>query len=36
MVNMISHARSFEMQTKLIQKAETNDAKASQLLNLNG
>jgi flagellar basal body rod protein FlgF len=35
LVNMITHARSFEMQTKLLQKAEGNDAKASQLLNLN-
>ncbi len=34
MVNMITHARSFELQTKLLQKAEGNDAKAAQLLNL--
>lgn len=36
MVNMITHARSFELQTKLLTKAESNEAKASQLLNLNG
>jgi flagellar basal-body rod protein FlgF len=36
MVNMITHARSFELQTKLLQKAESNDAKAAQLLNLVG
>ncbi len=36
MVSMINHARSFEMQTKLLTKAESNEAKASQLLNLNG
>jgi flagellar basal-body rod protein FlgF len=36
LVNMITHARSFELQTKLLQKAESNEAKASQLLNLNG
>lgn len=36
MVNMITHARSFELQTKLLTKAENNEAKASQLLNLNG
>lgn len=36
LVNMISHARSFDLQTKLITKAESNEAKASQLLNLNG
>lgn len=35
MVSMINHARSFEMQTKLLTKAESNEAKASQLLNLN-
>lgn len=36
LVNMITHARSFELQTKLLTKAENNEAKASQLLNLNG
>lgn len=36
MVNMITHARSFDLQTKLLTKAENNEAKASQLLNLNG
>ncbi|MDP2783726.1 MAG: flagellar basal body rod C-terminal domain-containing protein, partial [Sulfurimicrobium sp.] len=36
MVNMITHARSFDMQTKLVTHAQSNDAKASQLLNLNG
>lgn len=35
MVNMISLARQFEMQMKLIQSAESNDAKAAQLLGLN-
>ncbi|MFN3752093.1 MAG: flagellar basal-body rod protein FlgF [Thiobacillus sp.] len=34
MVNMISLARQFEMQMKLIQSAESNDAKAAQLLGL--
>lgn len=36
LVNMITHARSFDLQTKLLTKAENNEAKASQLLNLNG
>lgn len=36
LVNMISLGRSFEMQTKLLQRAESNEAKASQVLNLNG
>ena len=36
LVNMITHSRNFELQTKLLQKAESNEAKASQLLNLNG
>lgn len=35
MVSMINHARSFEMQTKLLTTAQSNDAKAGQLLNLN-
>ena len=35
MVNMISLARQFDMQMKLLQKAETNDGKAAQLLSLN-
>ncbi|MDP1897233.1 MAG: flagellar basal-body rod protein FlgF [Sulfurimicrobium sp.] len=34
MVNMIAHARSFEMQIKLVTNAQSNDAKAAQLLNL--
>ncbi|MGV8893110.1 MAG: flagellar basal-body rod protein FlgF [Burkholderiaceae bacterium] len=34
MVNMISLARQFEMQLKLIQNADTNANKASQILNL--
>jgi flagellar basal-body rod protein FlgF len=36
MVNMISLARQFEMQLKLLQNAESNDAKAAQLLSLAG
>ena len=35
MVNMISLARQFDMQMKLLQNAETNDGKAAQLLSLN-
>jgi flagellar basal-body rod protein FlgF len=35
MVNMISLAREFETQMKLLQNAENNDNKAGQLLNLN-
>ena len=35
MVNMISLARQFETQMKLIQSAENNADKASQLFNLN-
>ncbi|NMM28516.1 MAG: flagellar basal-body rod protein FlgF [Glaciimonas sp.] len=34
MVNMISLARQFEIQMKLIQNADTNASKASQILNL--
>ncbi|MBU1222982.1 MAG: flagellar basal-body rod protein FlgF [Gammaproteobacteria bacterium] len=34
MVNMISLARQFEMQIKLLQHAESNDGKATQLLSL--
>jgi flagellar basal-body rod protein FlgF len=34
MVNMISLARQFEMQMKLLQNAESNDNKATQLLSL--
>ncbi|MHB1093214.1 flagellar basal-body rod protein FlgF [Thiobacillus sp.] len=34
MVNMISLARSFDMHMKLLQNAESNDSKASQLLSL--
>ena len=34
MVNMISLARQFEMQMKLLQNAQENDAKASQLLSM--
>jgi flagellar basal-body rod protein FlgF len=34
MVNMISLARQFEMQIKLLQHAESNDGKAAQLLSL--
>ncbi|MFN3398424.1 MAG: flagellar basal-body rod protein FlgF [Sulfurimicrobium sp.] len=36
MVNMIALGRSFEMQTKLVTTAQSNDAKAGQILNLNG
>jgi flagellar basal-body rod protein FlgF len=36
MVNMISLARQFEMHMKLLQNAESNDNKASQLLSLAG
>lgn len=36
MVNMITLARSFDMQTKLVTNAQNNDAKAGQILNLNG
>lgn len=35
MVNMISLARQFEMQMKLLQHAENNDGKAAQLLSMN-
>ena len=35
MVNMISLARQFEMQIKMLQSADTNAAKASQILSLN-
>ena len=35
MVNMISLARQFEMQMKLLQHAENNDSKAAQLLSMN-
>lgn len=35
MVNMISLARQFEMQMKLLQHAEQNDSKAAQLLGMN-
>lgn len=36
MVNMISLARQFDSQMKLMQTAENNENKASQILNLNG
>ncbi|HEX5785303.1 MAG TPA: flagellar basal-body rod protein FlgF [Burkholderiaceae bacterium] len=36
MVGMISVARQFEMQMKMLQNAEKNDQSASQLLSLNG
>ena len=36
MVNMISLARQFDMQMKLLQHAETNDSKATQLLSMGG
>ena len=36
MVNMISLARQFEMHMKLLQNAEQNDAKATQLLSMGG
>jgi len=35
MVNMISLARQFDMQMKLLQHAENNDGKAAQLLSMN-
>ncbi len=35
MVNMISLARQFDMQVKLLERAESNDSKASQLLAMN-
>jgi len=35
MVNMISLARAFDMNMKLLQNAESNDSKASQLLSMN-
>lgn len=35
MVNMISLARQFDMQTKLLERAESNDSKAAQLLSMN-
>jgi len=35
MVNMISLARQFDMQMKLLQHAENNDSKATQLLSMN-
>jgi len=35
MVNMISLARSFDMNMKLLQNAESNDTKAGQLLSMN-
>ena len=34
MVNMISLARQFDMQTKLLERAESNDSKAAQLLSM--
>jgi flagellar basal-body rod protein FlgF len=34
MVNMISLARQFDMQMKLLQHAENNDGKAAQLLSM--
>jgi flagellar basal-body rod protein FlgF len=34
MVNMISLARQFDMQMKLLQHAENNDSKAAQLLSM--
>ena len=36
MVNMISLARQFEMQIKMLQTADTNASKASQILSMNG
>lgn len=36
MVDMITLARNFEMQTKLLSNAQSNDAKAGQILNING
>ncbi len=35
MVSMISLARQFEMQIKMVQTAETNASKASQILSMN-
>lgn len=35
MVNMIALARQFDMQTKMLQSAENNSSKASQIMNLN-
>jgi len=35
MVNMISLARQFDMHMKLLQHAESNDGKATQLLSMN-
>jgi flagellar basal-body rod protein FlgF len=35
MVNMITLARQFDMQVKLLENAETNDSKASQMLAMN-
>ncbi len=35
MINMISVARQFEMQIKMLQMADANAAKASQLLSMN-
>jgi flagellar basal-body rod protein FlgF len=35
MVNMISLARAFDMHMKLLQTAEANDTKATQMLALN-
>jgi flagellar basal-body rod protein FlgF len=32
---MISLARQFDMQTKLLERAESNDSKAAQLLSMN-
>lgn len=36
LVNMISLSRQFDLQMKLLQKAEQNDAKAAQILSQNG
>ena len=36
MVNMISLARQFEMQIKMLQTADANASKASQILSMNG
>lgn len=36
LVNMIALSRQFDLQIKLLQNAEQNDAKADQLLNING
>ena len=35
MVNMISLARQFEMQMKMLENAQNNEGKASQLFNMN-